>query len=116
MASGTLYASPMEISSGSPSVGIHVFRAPSMEREQRAAAASEMRQTGRLVSITQVWSPVELLTEAENLRAGELSAATMQQCESIADPGITKELRSGGNERVEGGVRRKRRGGRKRGQ
>jgi len=38
----------------------------------------------------------------------------MQQWESIADPGIIKKLRSGGSDRVEGGVRRKRRGGRKR--
>jgi len=38
----------------------------------------------------------------------------MQHWESIADPGIIKKLRSGGNDRVEGGVRRKRRGERKR--
>jgi len=38
----------------------------------------------------------------------------MQHWESIADPGIIKKLRSGGNDRVEGGVRGKRRGGRKR--
>jgi len=40
----------------------------------------------------------------------------MQHWESIAEPGITKKLSSGGNERVVGGDRRKRRGERKRAQ
>jgi hypothetical protein len=50
----------------------------SMEREQRVAAAAEIKHTGRLVSTRHVISWTEL-TAAWNVCAGELPAVTTQQ-------------------------------------
>ena len=94
---GTLVARPRTTKSGPAREATSKDLAASTEREQRAAAAVEIKHTGRPVSTRQVISGMEL-TVAGNVCAGEPPAATTEQrevgiapCIGVARGGLGKE-------------------------